>query len=966
VIAVLNFLFSIFSTVMKSSSRIIIILFLFPFIKSAAVGIDKIENVCVPKITYFDKNVYNAANQTWAIAQNKKGYMYFANSAGLLEYDGSQWQLYQLPDNTSNVRSIAIADDQKIYTGVRNEFGYWSEDIATRKLKYTSLTKASHLRFADEEIWKIVLLANAVYFHSFKNIYKYNTQTKSISIIPAPNRFQFLFKANGRLFVQEKVLGLMELKNDKLIGIPGGDIFTGDCVYGMESYSTNSILIATIDKGLYKMENERIEKSSFPCNDFLVKNQIFSMTALPGGKYAFGTILNGLLIADYNGNIVSTINKPKGMPNNTVLSVFSDQTNNLWLGLDRGICHIQMNSPIRTFPDPKGVLGSVYQVQEYNGRLFFATNQGLFSCAIADLAFPERELSFTLMPKSQGQVWALVVVGNKLLCAHNKGVYAVEGSRGDFIYTKSGATHWLKIDDRTVLFLTYDGLCVMHINGGQSTIKEQSVFPYDGSSLAKDKDNNIYIGSISAGFYKVKFDPTFNSVIYSSNQLKDIGIDHSTARGIYSYNGNVFAVDAEKGILKYDYAQQKFMPDPVINRVLPKQVNIHRLQMDAERMWCYASGSFFCIKNYLTRRPSLENRNMESLNKQLISTYEDVERVSDGAYMVCTSNSFAVMNTKYSPKTKSNPVYLRDIGTFTNVMKSITLPHSLEYYKNHAIEFPYRHNTIFIRFTLPDYENEGNIRYSYRLKGNSENFSIPSTSNMATFTNLPAGDYVFQVKATIVGTNEVYYSQELRITILPPWYMGWIGLCLVLLSLLGVAMIYYKYLQRRWQKEQKRIELEHEKEMSKMENRLLQEQIRSQTDELSRVTKSMLHKNKLMNKLDAEIAKLALNKMIPTSELRGLKHIVEKNKNPDEEWKVFEMSFNKTHDNYLVKLSTQFPGLTTSDLKLAAYIRMNISSKEIAGLLNISVKSVEMARYRLRKKLNFTHEQNLTEFLIGL
>jgi DNA-binding CsgD family transcriptional regulator len=929
-------------------------------------SINKIENVCVPKITYFDKNVYNAANQTWAIAQNKKGYMYFANSAGLLEYDGSQWTLYPLSKNSSNVRSIAITEDQRIYTGVRNEFGYWSENISTRKLKYTSLTTASNLHFADEEIWKIVPFRNSVYFHSFKNIYKYNTETKSISIIPAPNRFQFLFRANDRLFAQEKVLGLMELKDDKLIGIPGGEIFTGDCVYGIEPYSSSSVLIATIDKGLYIMENGRISQCTFPCNDFLIKNQIFSMTSLPGGKYAFGTILNGLLITDHNGNILSTINKPKGMPNNTVLSVFSDQTNNLWLGLDRGICHIQMNSPIRTFPDPKGVLGSVYQVQEFNGRLFFATNQGLFSCAVADLAFPERELSFTLMPKSQGQVWSLLVVGNKLLCAHNKGVYVVEGSKGNFIYTKSGTSRWLKIDDKTVLFLTYDGLCVMHINGDKYTIKGQAAFPYDGSSLARDRDNNIYIGSMSAGFYKIKFDPTFDNAIYSSNQLSDIGIVHSSARGVYSYNGNVYVVDAVKGILKLDYAQNKFVPDLLINRVLPKHANIYRLQLDADHMWCYTPGSFFCVKNYLTQRPSLEHRNMEALNKQLIRGYEDVEKISDGSYMVCTSNSFAVMNTKYSPKAKSNQVYLRDIGTFTNVMKPVLLPNPLEYYKNHAIEFPYKHNTIFVRFTLPDYENEGNIRYSYRLKGNSENFSIPSSNNIATFINLPAGDYVFQVKATIVGTNEVYYSQELRITILPPWYMGWVGLCLVLLLLVGAAIAYYKYLQHRWGKEQKRIEYEHEKELAKMENRLLQEQVKSQKDELSRVTKSMLYKNKLMNKLDTEIAKLVLSKTVPTSELRGLRHIVEKNKNPDEDWKVFEMSFNKTHDNYLVKLSTQFPGLTTSDLKLAAYIRMNISSKEIAGLLNISVKSVEMARYRLRKKLNFSHEQNLTEFLIGL
>jgi len=936
-----------------------------PMINTYA-GIENIENVCVPKITYFDKNIYNAANQTWAIAQNNKGFMYFANSDGLLEYDGSQWTLYSLPNNKSVVRSIAITDDQKIYTGVRNEFGYWSEDISTRKLKYTSLTKASDLRFSDEEIWKIVPFHNAIYFHSFKNIYKYNTITHSISIISAPNRFQFLFKANDRLFAQEKLLGLMELKNDRLVGIPGGEIFTGDCVYGMESYSSNSILIATIDRGLFKIENDRIEKCTFPCNDYLIKNQIFSMASLPGGRFAFGTILNGLLITDHNGNILSTINKPKGMPNNTVLSVYSDQTNNLWLGLDRGICHIQMNSPIRTFPDPKGVLGSVYEVQEFNGRLYFATNQGLFYCAVSDLSFPEKELSLTLMPKSQGQVWALQLVGNRLLCAHNKGIYAVEGDKGDFIYTKSGVTHWLTIDDRTVLFLTYDGLCVMHIIGSKYTFKEQSVFPYDGDCLAKDKDNNIYLGSVSAGYNKVRFDPAFENVVYSSNQLDEIGINSKSAKGVFSCKDNVYVLDAVKGVMKLDYSLNRFVQDTVLNKLIPHNSSINRLQLDNNQMWCYSTNNFFCIRNYDKPNATLVNRNMESMYKQLIYRYEDIQQIANDYYLVCTSNSFAVMNTKYSSKIKRNTVYIRDIGTFTSEMKSLSLPHSIDYYKDHNIKFPYNHKTIFIRFTLPDYENEGNVRFSYRLKGNSENYSIPSSSNIATFTNLPAGDYVFQVKATIVGTKEVYYSQELRITILPPWYLGWIGLCLLCILLAAVALAYYKYLQHRWLKAQKKIEYEHEKELSKMENRLLQEQVKSQTDELSRVTKTMLYKNKLMNKLDIEITKLAINKIIPTSELRGLKHIVEKNKNPEEEWKVFEMSFNKTHDNYLVKLSTQFPGLTTSDLKLAAYIRMNISSKEIAALLNISLKSIEMARYRLRKKLGIEHEQNLTEFLMSL
>ena len=211
-------------------------------------GVEKIENICIPQIANFNKTSYNAANQTWYISQNKKGYLYFANSGGLLEYDGSQWTNNILPNGGSMIRCVAIADDQKIYTGAQSEFGYWSEESGSRKLKYFSISQHFNLKLKDEDFWKIILLENEIYFPSSKNIYKFNTKTNTISIIPAPNLFQFIFEVNKRIFVQEKKLGLMELKNNKLVSISGGAVLNGDCVYGMIPLSPTSILIATIDK----------------------------------------------------------------------------------------------------------------------------------------------------------------------------------------------------------------------------------------------------------------------------------------------------------------------------------------------------------------------------------------------------------------------------------------------------------------------------------------------------------------------------------------------------------------------------------------------------------------------------------------------------------------------------------------------------------------------------------------------
>ena len=923
----------------------------------------QMSNSCIPTMNFYDKNDYKGANQSWTIAQNEQGFLYFANSAGLLEFDGCEWELYPTP---SLLRSIVLSNNGTIYGGMNNDFGYWQEDRSTRKLTYTSLAKQLNLNLTDDEIWKIVLFNDAVYFHSFRNIYKYNLQDQTLSIINAPNRFQFLFTVNDRLFVQEKVFGLMEVVNNRLIPLPGGEVLTGDCVYGMEPISSSVVLIATIDKGLYELKDNKIYACQFPCNEYLKKNLIFSTTTLSDGRFVFGTILNGLLITDHAGNILMTINKSKGLENNTVLSLLRDNADNLWLGLDRGICHLQMNSPAYSFPDTKGILGSVYQIEEYNDRLYFATNQGLFFCPVNEFLSSLHEPQFTLMPQTTGQAWFVRKIGNKLFCGHNKGLYVIDGNQSQFIYTGSGINAIEEMNENTFLILTYDGMYIMKKQGNTYSVRKQTICPYNAGWLAKDRDSTIYFGNGDVGIFQAKFDDTFTNVNYYTNRLENIGIDSDSARGIYSFDGQVYLLTAA-AILQYDYTRKRFLPDIAVNQLLPSGISFHRLQITDDEMWCFAEDQFFCIKDY--NKPTarlIQNSAMKLLNNQLIFNYENIKKIAGDQFLICTSKGFTLLNTKFTPtQSQDIAVCIRDIGTYTNVMASMSLSHELSTYSRQAIKFPYNHKTIYVRFALPNYENKGNIRYSYRLKGYSENYSLPSFGNIITFTKLSPGDYTLQIKATIEGSDQEFQSQELKIKVLPPWYLNWPGFFLALLLLGVISYFFRRYLQKRWQQQKLQLSVKHEQEIAKIENQLLQEKLKLQNDELLRVTDSMLYKSDLVNQIDEEISKLS-NGKTASIDINGLKQIVERNKHPEEEWKIFETKFNIIYDNYLLRLNSKYKGLTPSDLKLAAYIRMNLSSKEIASLLNISTKSVEMARYRLRKKLELDHDQNLTEFLMGM
>jgi FixJ family two-component response regulator len=84
------------------------------------------------------------------------------------------------------------------------------------------------------------------------------------------------------------------------------------------------------------------------------------------------------------------------------------------------------------------------------------------------------------------------------------------------------------------------------------------------------------------------------------------------------------------------------------------------------------------------------------------------------------------------------------------------------------------------------------------------------------------------------------------------------------------------------------------------------------------------------------------------------------------EWEAFETNLNQIHNEFIVKLSNNYPNLTSKDIKLCVYLKMNLTSKEIAPMMNISFRGVELHRYRLRKKLNLIQDENLSKFLLSI
>ena len=98
-------------------------------------------------------------------------------------------------------------------------------------------------------------------------------------------------------------------------------------------------------------------------------------------------------------------------------------------------------------------------------------------------------------------------------------------------------------------------------------------------------------------------------------------------------------------------------------------------------------------------------------------------------------------------------------------------------------------------------------------------------------------------------------------------------------------------------------------------------------------------------------------------DFRNLVQMINYNFSPEKEWKEFNANFNRIHKGFTDTLKERFPDLTSNDLRLCALYRIDIPTKDIAEAMGISQTSVKMARYRLRKKLNLSPEEDIHEFL---
>jgi ligand-binding sensor domain-containing protein/DNA-binding CsgD family transcriptional regulator len=913
----------------------------------------------LPPIVKYAPNTYGAGNQNWMISQDQNQYLYFANNEGLLTFDGSKWDLYPSPNETI-IRSVKVIG-QRIYTGCYMEFGYWVRQ-KNGQLRYTSLSKKIKSKIQeDEQFWNILNYDQWIIFQSLNKIFIYDSKKDSFKVIAPKSGILKSYRTSNAIYYQTVSNGLFEIVSGKESLVSNDPILKNNKIINVFAID-QGLLIQTQWNGFYTLIQNKVSRFTTEVDHQLIANNIYNSQQLSNGSFAVGTVSNGVFIIDTHGKLQHHIYQSKGLSNNTVLSLFEDIDKNLWIGLDNGINCINLQSPIKSFTDNSGVLGTTYATKLIDGKLYVGTNQGLFY-----KKYDSNE-DFKFINGTKGQVWSLFEWNGELFCGHDSGSFLIQGGIAIPIFKSSGTWKFSPVPNRKDLLLqgNYYGISVLQKINNQWVFKNKIAgFDYSVKSFEITKQLEVYISHEYKGVFRLQLNKelTKTAPFYTYTYPRK-----GKNASLIQFNGAIYYAYKE-GIFKLNPSTKQFVKDPILSTIFSKDeyTSGQMIVDNSNRLWLFTKNYIHYLS--LSKLSNQLKDNVIPIPASLTNSmlgYENCTQLSNAVFLIGTADGYYTLN-------------LNDLS-FKNYKVAITniaVNRLNEGSYNYAIpedgKFNYEQNNIAFNFTVPEYNKYINAEYQFLLEGFQEKWSAWSSKSAINFKNLPPGNYVFKVRAKFSNSlleNTASYS----FTVVKPWYLTHLAVFIYLVLFVVLAFYIHRAYQNYYEKQEAKLieennllleikELENEQELMRLRNEQLSQDVDSKNRELAVSTMSLNSKNELLAFIKEDLKKTAPS---DTSNIKSVISTINKNITEEDSWKVFREAFDSVDKDFLKRVKQIHPSLTPNDLRLCAYLRMNLSSKEIAPLLNISVRSVEIKRYRLRKKMDLTHEQGLVEYILAV
>ncbi|WP_051605607.1 LuxR C-terminal-related transcriptional regulator [Sediminibacter sp. Hel_I_10] len=902
-----------------------------------------------PYFQNYDLSQYNAGNQNWDISKAKDGRLYVANNNGLLEYDGLNWELYTIPNKTT-LRSV-LAHDQKIFIGSYEEFGFFEKN-KTGKLLYNSLTKGLHTDdFLNQEFWQILPLKEAIVFRSFLNIYIYEKGT--IKKITPNSTVMSCTVIDDELYVSTLNEGIFKLVNGQLQAYLFDEKLVGSKVVSLSKNGQN-LLITTALQGAFLFDGKRLDSWNEEIATELKKYQANSFSTLPSGDMIFGTIQNGLYVTNSTGDVKYHINRANGLINNTILSQYLSDDGQLWVGLDNGISSIDLKSASTFYNDVSGKLGAVYDVVNYKGRIYIGSNTGLY--------FLDNNNDLQFIPGSQGQVWDLKIIEGDLVCGHNNGTFLVKEAGLELISAQTGGWVIARAPGKESTYIqgTYAGLVSLKKINGNWESKHLGKTTIPIRFLVFDDEHTAWAAHAYKGLYRIRFNENLNTIISVQNY------EHKGLSSVYNVRvhkvKNDICIKTNDGWQKYEAILDSIVPHKVLNDTFGEDSYI--ISDDDTDALVLKRQDVISIKS-LDGNSSDVSLESKHIKDRIILGYENVSGIGSNQLALNLNDGFMIID-KNGPQS--------EYKIFEPKLDEIKIDgHSVELAEGNDLEVPNRYKSLTLELSSP---KSTNYHFEYAIVNIDSTHWYKVEDGEIQLSNLGYGEYYLNIR-TKKGANDVSKSIALNLNVLPPWYKSKIGfLVYFILSAFIIVLFYYLHkrkinkeqalITRKYEDEQKKMlkekTIENEKRIVELKNESLESEVELKSKQLANTAMALVKKNETLLELKNELVvhKSAFENYYAYKKL--IKKI-DGSIGHDDEWSIFEYNFNQVHQEFFNQIQDKHPNLTPKDLKICAYIKMDLSTKEIAPLMNISVRGVETQRYRLKQKLDLESDKSVVDYV---
>lgn len=955
--------------------------FRFLFLVLSIISLDCLAQgtISKPQIFNYSSSIYKGGLQNWCVAQDSKGVMYFGNNEGLLSFDGRNWRIYPLP-NATVVRSVAIDKNDRIYVGGQDELGYFEADDKGMLVFHSLREKLQESERFFSDVWHTEILGDNIFFHT--SLYIFRLSHEKMIVDRARSSWQFLGQVNGDMYAYEAEMGLMQYENGIWKSILKSTDIANDVITDIVSYNADTLLISTLRNGLYTYINGHIAPKIIKGYTNLNSYRISCLQDLDNDRYAIGTNSGGLFIINASGDVMQHYVYKGGLQTNHIRSIFTDKNSNLWLATDDGIDYITINSSVGYIQPDQNTTISAYSHLIFGNRLFIGTSNGLYATDLmngtAGLDIGMAQANFKKIAHSDGQVWSLNEFNGRLLMAHEDGSFEIKGDQATAIYRSIGT--WLhKATTRVLPFErlisgTYAGLWLIGFDG--NNFNDLGHIHKSNESLRfihyDDNANAVWVSHPYRGVSKLWLSKDFKEVVKEKAYTLPEAAS-STLHNYLFFIKNKVIVCNPNFIYEYDEKADQFVKSPDFSALygLPIQ---YMKEDKFGNIW-FVSNKRLSVLDYSKsnkEHPFMLNH-FPMLNGKILGGFESVYVHDLENVFINGQKGGILLNYKgYLEKAIKPNVLLRLIKISNRAKEEQVLYGGNGSTDAEERKIPNAFNTVHFEFSSTNYEQQEQVEYSYLLDGLETKWSTWSNKGDKEYTNLRPGDYVFKVKSRNGVGNESEES-TIAFTVAPPWYLH--PIMYVLYAIFFISFPFWilamqrKKLRRVHQQELQLTQLEiekKEKEVIKLRNQNLEAEIGYMDKELANLTMNIIQRGEALGKIKEGINKSmeGIKDTELKSNFKQLTRIIRSAEQTNDDWEKFNIHFNHANENFFLRLKKEHPDLTQKELQLCAFLRMNLSSKEIAQLMHVTAKAVEVSRYRLRKKLKIDPEINLYNYLL--